>query len=122
MDMRICPDCNKAFYFLKEKEPSSCMHCGYFFGNTRQHKRIVKVAGCVFTYEGTKHDAVTKDYSLTGACIEFIGEPISKEASIDFESDMLGLRGPAKAVWSASSPSKGVLMGLQFLSSDQQGA
>ncbi len=119
MDMRICPDCNKAFYYLKDKEPSSCTHCGYFFGNKRQFKRIDKRADCVFTYEGIKHDGLTKDYSLGGACIEFAGEPIREDASLDFKSDMLGLHASAKAVWSLMSPSKGILMGLKFLSSDK---
>lgn len=119
MDMRICPDCNKAFYFLKDQKPYSCTHCGYFFVDKRQHKRIEKSAGCVFIYEGIKREGVTKDYSFGGACIEFIGEPISEDTFLDFESNTLGLHVPARAVWSVSMPSKGILMGLKFLSSEE---
>ncbi|MEE9542649.1 MAG: PilZ domain-containing protein [Thermodesulfobacteriota bacterium] len=119
MDMRICPDCKKAFYFFKNQKPYSCTHCGYFFVDKRQHKRIEKKAGCVFVLDGIKHEGVTKDYSFGGACVEYAGEAIAEDAFLDFESNMLGLHVPAKAVWFVSRPSKGILMGLKFLSTEE---
>lgn len=118
MDMRICPDCNKAFYFLENQKPYSCTHCGYFFVDKRQHKRIERTADCVFFTDGLKLDGVTKDYSFGGACIEYTGEPIARDTTVQFESNMLGLHLSAKSVWTVNRPSKGVLMGLRFLSTE----
>ena len=119
MDMRICPDCNKAFYFLEAQKPYTCSHCGYFFIDKRQHKRIEKKAHCVFIYNGIKSEGVTKDYSFGGASIEYTGDPIAEDTVIDFECNVLELHVPAKAVWSVSRPSKGILIGLKFLSSEE---
>ncbi|MBE9531693.1 MAG: PilZ domain-containing protein, partial [Proteobacteria bacterium] len=108
MEMRICPECNKVFYFLADKKSYSCSHCGFILlKQKREYKRIEKTAGCVFSYHGVKYKGIIKDYSFGGACVEYAGEFISEDILLDFESSMLGFHVPAKAVWSLSRPSKG---------------
>lgn len=99
MELRVCPDCQKAFYSSPEGESVLCPHCGFVLLEKRLHKRTRKVLDFFFSYHGKKHGARLEDYSDSGVRAVYTGPGVDPDTVLEFDIDELDIHGKVRAVW-----------------------
>ena len=114
IEIRVCPECDKVFYFDSKEGSPPCPHCGHFF-NKRRKERVKTMVGFTFYFDGSVRSATIEDYSSDGAMITYIGETLPLDSIVDVNVDELNLRRPARAVWSKKIDRSVAATGLMFL-------
>lgn len=102
MEIRVCPDCDKAFYALRDAIHLVCHHCGYMLLDRRSNDRTASNLDFTFTYRGKSIKARLKDYSESGLRILYRGRALQVESVLDIKLNKLGIHSTAKAVWTGS--------------------
>lgn len=101
MEIRLCPECNKAFYANYDNEFSSCPFCGYVLYDRRHKDRVPVDVPFIFLRDGQRVTARAKDYSRTGVRIVYRGSPLEISSKVSLNIDSLPVsNGVAVAVWS----------------------
>ncbi len=100
MEIRICPECNKAFYALRDADSLVCQYCGFIIFDRRHGGRCS--ADCDFNFELQGHEvpAKLKDFSDSGARIVYKGKLLSENTVLNLVVDELGIEVTAKTMWS----------------------
>ncbi|MBE9528310.1 MAG: hypothetical protein IME99_03625 [Proteobacteria bacterium] len=115
MEIRICPECNKAFYALKETDTLVCHYCGFVIFDQRGKQRLVANFDFNFTLHGHKVRAKLKDYSETGARIVYKGRLLTEDTVLNLVIDELGIEATAKTMWSKRIAKDTYSYGLELL-------
>ena len=115
MEMRLCPDCKRAFFYQLNNAPYTCPHCDYIFLKKRAFERTQKSVRCVFYFKGATRSAKTIDYSRGGVSVEYSGKPLPQNTFLDFHSNALDIHIPVRTVWSRAKNSRKAMAGLKFL-------
>lgn len=95
MDIRVCPRCDRAFYFLSDRD--ACPHCGQPLKERRSRKRVKKELELTLSLEGSTIKAKTIDYSSKGAGIIYRGRALRLGSAINVTIG--GSEKKAAAVW-----------------------
>ncbi|MBI5237807.1 MAG: PilZ domain-containing protein [Deltaproteobacteria bacterium] len=111
MDIRVCPECGKAFYAAVSSAPLSCAFCACFFEDKRRDKRTRKETGLIFRFMDRNYRARLKDYSENGFRFLYAGKMLKAGSVVEVKIATPpcppltrgGLRGGSEcavAVWS----------------------
>lgn len=114
IEIRVCPECRKAFYKLEEVVEVTCPHCSFFFLDRRGGDRVRCDLGITYSAGRQSGRAVLKDYSEYGARIMYEGRALTSEDEIAVDIDGLNVRARARAVWTERVSVKSALSGLKF--------
>jgi DNA-directed RNA polymerase subunit RPC12/RpoP len=112
--MRICPQCNRIFYHLREGNVAICYHCGYNLLETRK-KRVRVDIDFTFSLEGKKRKATIINYSDSGIGIVYDGETLPVHTMINLKVDELKIQKQAKTVWTKEVGRLKAVTGCMFL-------
>ncbi len=115
MEIRVCPECNKAFYALRETDTLVCHYCGFVIFDQRSRQRLLADFDFNLTLLGHNVRAKLKDYSETGARIVYKGKLISEDTVLNLVIDELGIEATAKAMWSKRIAKDTYSYGLELL-------
>lgn len=115
MELRVCPECNKAFYSLHDSEVVACPHCGFILHDRRRTKRVTKEIDCCFSVEGELVRAKLQDYSKDGLRVVYSGHALGVDTVFDVEVEDLDVHRPAKAVWAKKISKSQFSVGLKLL-------
>lgn len=115
MNLRICPECSKAFFMSLLDSPARCPHCGVFLADRRTLKRERKVCPATFSIKGSILRAKTTDYSGRGAGIIFVGRNLQKGTVIDVTIGELIIKKPARMVWAKQGSGSIISAGIEIL-------
>lgn len=115
MNLRICPECSKAFFMSLLDSPARCPHCGVFLADRRTRKRERKVCPATFSIKGYILRAKTTDYSGRGAGIIFVGRNLEKGTVIDVTIGELIIKKPARMVWAKKGSGSIISAGIEIL-------
>lgn len=115
MEIRVCPKCDRAFYAPVDGERVLCMHCGYVLFDRRSTVREQRRIDVFFYLKGVRRSARLKDYSSTGAGVEYDGTAIEVDAVIDVDIKELGVHMHAITVWSKKVDDARCASGLKYL-------
>jgi len=115
MEIRVCPECNKAFYSLRESDVVACSHCGFIMHDRRGALRTKKEVDCTIGLEGESIRVKLVDYSVNGIKIVCRGCYIKADTFLDVDIKALGIHKMAKAVWSKMVTSSSSSVGLKLL-------
>ena len=109
MALRVCPKCEKAFYFFTEEKISSCPHCGFRvlknkdrwtdIRNQRTQERLETNIDFNFSFGDVVKTAKVTDYSESGARIVYKGTPLPVDSILALDIDELNIKSTANAVW-----------------------
>ncbi len=119
MEIRVCPDCDKAFYALRDAIHLVCHHCGYMLLDRRSKERTICNLDFTFTYGGKSIRAKLKDYSESGLRILYRGRSMQVDSVLDIRLDGLSIHSAAKAVWTSSVSRSLYSSGFQFIGRDK---
>ncbi len=117
VELRVCPECNKAFFKGLDRGYAICSHCRYVLWDQRGEERTEGEIEASFFIEGREVPARVTDFSPSGLKVVFASllEPLPDSAILDVNVDELGLHQPAKRVWQAKAGNKAVAAGLKLL-------
>ncbi|HXI09382.1 MAG TPA: PilZ domain-containing protein [Thermodesulfobacteriota bacterium] len=115
MELRVCPECNKAFYARRAGEVVACPHCGFVLYDRRRKKRVLRELAFYFSMEGRVVQATLRDYSKDGLRIAYEGDALRPDAVIDISIDELDIHRHAQPVWSKKMSKSTVSAGLKLL-------
>ena len=115
MELRVCPECNKAFYALHDSEVVACPHCGFILHDRRRNKRMHKELEFAFSAGGKTVTAKLQDYSLNGMKIAYTGAALDVESLLDIDIDEINIHGKARAVWTKKVSKSVASIGLKLL-------
>jgi DNA-directed RNA polymerase subunit RPC12/RpoP len=99
MELRVCPECDRAFYSLHDGDVVACPHCGYILHDRRRSKRVHKEIVFTFSAGGRTVTAKLQDYSTNGMKIIYTGDALDLESLLDIDIEEINIHGTAKAVW-----------------------
>jgi hypothetical protein len=119
MEIRVCPDCDKAFYALRDAIHLVCHHCGYMLLDRRSKDRTICNLDFTFTYGGKSIKARLKDYSESGLRVLYRGRSLQVDSVLDIKLDGLGIHSAAKAVWTSSASRAVYSSGFKFIGRDK---
>ena len=85
MDIRVCPECGKAFYAAVSSAPLSCALCACFFEDKRRDKRTRKETGLTFRFMDRSYPARLKDYSEHGLRLLYAGKMLKAGSVVAVE-------------------------------------
>jgi predicted RNA-binding Zn-ribbon protein involved in translation (DUF1610 family) len=114
MELRVCPECKKAFYTAAVEYPPPCPRCGHVLLDRRTQERKATTTNFTFLVEGKKRSATLLDFSKEGARIIYGGKTFPVNSVMDLSIDKLNIHGTAKAVWTKKIDSKSTT-GLKFI-------
>lgn len=115
MEIRVCPNCGKAFYAPRDGEQVLCLHCGFLLYDRRSTGRSQKEVGVFFYLRGIRHSATLKDYSTGGAGLEYGGKGLEVDTIVDIDIEELGVHMHAITVWSRKVSGSRYASGLKYL-------
>ncbi len=115
MDIRVCPECGKAFYAAPSAAPLSCAFCACFFEDTRRARRIRKEADLTFRFKDRSYQARLKDYSEGGLRMLYAGKMLRAGSVVHVEIDRENISELAVAVWSRNVSPAVFSIGLKRL-------
>lgn len=115
MEIRVCPECDRAFYSLPDSDVVACTHCGFIAFDRRGAKRVHKEVDCRFLLEGRLVRARLQDYSAGGLRMVYTGEALKADTVLDVEVEGLDVHRTAKTVWSMKISKHSVSAGLRLL-------
>ncbi len=114
IEIRICPECGKAFYKPEEAVEVACPHCTFFFLDRRGGERVHCELDLSYYAGRQKGIAVLKDYSDYGARIMYEGRALAVDDEVSVDIGRLGVRARGRAVWTERVSGKRALSGLKF--------
>jgi len=115
MEIRVCPECDRAFYSLRSSDVVACSHCGFVLFDRRGAKRVHKEFDCRFLLAGQVVRAKLQDYSADGLRMVYTGQALEANTVLDVEVDGLDVHRPAKTVWSMKISKDSASAGLRLL-------
>jgi predicted RNA-binding Zn-ribbon protein involved in translation (DUF1610 family) len=115
MDIRVCPECKKAFYTAAVEHPPPCPRCGHVLLDRRTQERKATATNFTFFIEGKKRSATLLDFSKEGARIIYSGKTFPVNSVLDLSIDELNIHGTAKAVWTMKLTNSRSTTGLKFI-------
>lgn len=115
MRLRICPECQKAFFMSFDANPTRCPHCGVYFMDRRASKRIRQELNLSISFNGSVYAAKTADLSDNGACVLFTGWQPDTDSVLDVNIEDLRLFRQAVMVWARRLSKPLVAAGLKLL-------
>lgn len=115
MELRVCPECNKALYSLHDSDVVACPHCGFVLHDRRGALRIKKEINFTISLEGEDVPVKLVDYSAGGLKIVCKGRHIKTDTFLDVDIDALGIHKTAKAVWTKKAPGSSSSVGLKLV-------
>lgn len=118
--IRVCPECEKAFYAAKSPAPLSCALCACFFEDKRRSRRTRKEAGLTFRFMERSCPARLKDYSENGLRMLYAGKMLKAGSVVEVELCAENIRECAVAVWSRKLSPEVFSSGLKRLGQRQQ--
>ncbi len=119
MEIRVCPDCDKAFYALCDAIHLVCHHCGYMLLDRRVKERTASNLDFTFTYGGKSIKARLKDYSESGLRVFYRGSALKVDSVLDIELDGLNIHSQARAVWTKNVSRSLCSSGFTFIGRKQ---
>lgn len=114
MQLRVCPQCYKAFYISRERDAIACQHCGHIFSERRRFGRVRDEFEIILKFNGSEISARAIDYSEAGAGIIYSGDSLEADTILDINIGM-DVRRPARMVWSRQVSRSLVSAGLKLL-------
>lgn len=114
MQIRVCPECYKAFYMAVYDDCVICPYCGHLFCERRIQERTRKQEPISFSLNGSHTLCVTTDYSDDGAGIVYKGGFVEPDTIVAVCMGY-GARRNAKTVWSKKVSRSIVSAGLRLL-------
>jgi len=117
VELRVCPECNKAFYKGLDREYAMCSHCRYVLWDQRGEKRTEREIETSFLFEGRELPVKVTDFSASGLQVVF-ADPLElppDRAVMDVNVDELGLHRPAETVWLKKTDQEVAVAGLKFM-------
>lgn len=99
MDLRVCPDCEKAFYAFRDSLHVACHYCGHVLIDRRVLDRTQTDVGFSFVYDGKRRRAKLKNFSETGVKIAYKGLSLRVGSVLTVKLSKLHIDSPAKMVW-----------------------
>lgn len=118
--IRVCPECEKAFYAAEVLPPLSCPFCACFFENKRRDKRIGCEAGLTFRFMDRSRPGRLKDYSENGLRMLYAGKMLKAGSVVEVELGAENTSECAVAVWSRRLSPTVFSSGLKRLGQRQQ--
>jgi len=115
MEIRVCPECEKAFFALVDNAVVKCTHCGHVVQERRGAERVAKELDCTFSYDGHVVHAKLQDYSSGGLRMVYTGEAVSADTLRDVNVEGLDVHRPAKTVWTMQTSDHSFSAGLRLL-------
>jgi len=115
MELRVCPECEKAFYSPPDGDFLSCPHCGFVLFDRRGGQRVRREAESVLSIRGRKLRATLKDYSTGGARVEYSGPDLERDTVIELYVDDLDIHARAVAVWTKKASGDVKYAGFRLL-------
>jgi hypothetical protein len=115
MEIRVCPECNKAYYTAAVEYRPPCPHCGHVLLDRRTQERTITAKDLSFFIEGTERSATLIDLSKDGGKIIYDGESFPANTTLDINIDELNIHRTARAVWTKELTGSKVTAGLKFL-------
>ena len=115
MEIRVCPDCDKAFYALRDAIHLVCQHCGYSLLDRRIKERTICNLNFTFTHKGRRIQGKLKDYSESGARIVYKERSLPVDTILNLKLDGLNTNSPARAVWTRSVSRSLYSSGFKFI-------
>ena len=120
MDIRICPDCNKAFYVTSEVSFPVCHYCGHALPEKRWQERIPAEIDCAFRFKDENWSATLMDFSKGGARIAYEKKYLLVGNIVDINVEKIDNHTSATAVWTKKQESGAkVETGLKFIPKSQ---
>ena len=117
VELRVCPECNKAFFKGLDRGYAICSHCRYVLWDQRGEERTEGEIEASFFIEGREVPVRLADFSSSGLKVVFASllESLPDSAILDVNVDELGLHQPAETVWQKKAGKKAVVVGLKLL-------
>jgi len=115
MELRVCPECDRAFYSLHDSDMVTCTHCGFIVYDRRGALRTKKEVDCTIALEGENIPAKLIDYSVNGIKIVCRGHDIKADTFLDVDIKALGIHKMAKSVWSKRVTRSSSSVGIKLL-------
>ena len=115
MEIRVCPDCDKAFYALRDTVNLVCHHCGYSLLDRRIKERTLCNLDFTFTHKDKSIKATLKDYSESGARIVYKERSLPVDSILEITLDKLRIDSPVKTVWTRSISRSLYSSGFKFI-------
>lgn len=117
VELRVCPECNKAFFKGLDREYAVCSHCRYVLWDQRGEDRTEGEMEASFSIDGREVAARVTDFSSSGLKIVFSGipEPMPDSTVLNMNVDELGLHQPAETVWQQKADNESAVIGLKLL-------
>jgi len=115
MRLRICPECQKAFFMPFGAERTGCPHCGVYFTDRRASKRVKREFGLRISFNGSVYTARSADLSDNGACVLFSGRQTDADAILDVNIGELRYFRRAAIVWTRQLSKTLAAAGLKLL-------
>lgn len=113
-ELRVCSKCTKAFYTKGSEYSPPCTFCGYVMIE-RSITRIPVEKDFCFELAGKKRVATLKDYSSSGARIEYLGDLLPLNVSFICKVKDLQIDGIVETVWSKVVNKAAIATGVRFL-------
>ena len=113
-ELRVCSKCTKAFYTKGSEYSPPCSFCGYVMIE-RLIARIPVDKDFSFELGGEKRVATLKDYSSSGARIEYLGGLLPPNVSFICKVKELQIDGIVETVWSKVVNQASIATGVRFL-------
>jgi len=115
MELRVCPECRKAFYAPPEGTHLLCPHCGFALLDRRDETRTIKDVDFHLVLGSTEIQARLKDLSRGGFRAEYSGRSLELDALLRVDIEGLGIHQTARTVWSKRISKSRYSSGFKFL-------
>jgi len=115
MRLRLCPDCEKAFYSKTDGLHTVCHHCGYVVLDLRDRRRNSVELSLKCQKGFSNFMARLIDYSGVELRIAYRGESISRDTLFTLDIEDLGMHCIVRAIWTVSVEGVGMVSGLKIL-------
>ncbi len=119
MEIRVCPDCDKAFYALRDAIHLVCHHCGYSLLDRRIKERTICNIDFTLTHKKRSIKCTLKDYSDTGARVVYRERSLPVDTIISVKLGKLDINAPARTVWTRSVSRSLYSSGFKFINKDK---
>jgi hypothetical protein len=115
MEIRVCPQCNKAFYASPDAECLVCSHCGHVIYDRRRKERVEKELDFNIPFKGRPLPAKLMDYSEGGLKAVYKGGLLKVDTVFDLDIGELDIHAEVKTVWTKKVSKSVYASGFKFL-------
>jgi hypothetical protein len=98
VELRICPQCECAFYVAENDYSPICPHCGYVFVERGEERNMTSVEAMIYLRNRFKSGTV-RDLSERGAMIVYLGNLLPVNSSFLIKINEMNLHRKAKVIW-----------------------